>query len=157
MSKPIAFILVGLPASGKSTWIGEVDRENAVVLSTDDYIEARAAEDGTTYNGAFLSYIKAAHAALESDFRAAISAQKTIYWDQMNHTVAKRKKILTMLPPNYIRIAIVFKTPEKDEWERRLFSRAGKTIPAAVLSAKVEYPTYKEGFHLICDKEDLDD
>jgi predicted kinase len=51
--------------------------------------------------------------------------------------------------PNYYAIAIVFKTPEKAELERRLANRPGKIIPTNVVEGMVrrwQDPTEEEGF-----------
>jgi len=37
--------------------------------------------------------------------------------------------------PGYYKIAVVFATPEKEEWQRRISSRPGKMIPEGVLKA----------------------
>jgi gluconate kinase len=51
--------------------------------------------------------------------------------------------------PNYEHIAVVFKTPEKEELARRLASRPGKNIPEHVMRSMIEnfdVPTEDEGF-----------
>jgi gluconate kinase len=51
--------------------------------------------------------------------------------------------------PDYEHIAVVFKTPEKEELDRRLASRPGKNIPAHVMRSMIEHfemPSEEEGF-----------
>ena len=57
---PLLFMLAGIPTSGKSTYISKLLRDfpDAVVISTDDYIEAVARETGKTYNEVFNDNIK---------------------------------------------------------------------------------------------------
>jgi len=56
--EPVLWMLVGVPGSGKSTWIEETELDegqgqDTVILSTDDYIEHIASIRGTTYNEVF--------------------------------------------------------------------------------------------------------
>lgn len=54
-----SYILVGIPASGKSTWVKSF-KGTAIILSTDNYIEAFAQVQGKTYSEVFDSTIKEA-------------------------------------------------------------------------------------------------
>jgi gluconate kinase len=50
---------------------------------------------------------------------------------------------------DYEHIAVVFKTPERDELDARLASRPGKNIPQEVVSSMIstfELPTKEEGY-----------
>jgi predicted kinase len=51
--------------------------------------------------------------------------------------------------PDYHHIAVVFKTPPREELDRRLANRPGKEIPKHVLASMIknfEIPTEEEGF-----------
>jgi len=51
--------------------------------------------------------------------------------------------------PDYYAIAVVFRTPDAEELQRRLDSRPGKTIPPEVIADMIdnfEMPTEQEGF-----------
>ena len=66
--------------------------------------------------------------------------------DRTNTGLKSRKAKLAMAP-GYHKIAVVFATPEKEEWQRRLDSRPGKAIPDAVLKAMakgLQLPTEDE-------------
>lgn len=151
-TQPTIYVLVGLPASGKSTWIREnMDPQNFVIVSSDDEIDKHAKSKGLTYSDVFDSYIKTATKIMNETFRVAISERKSIIWDQTNMTIKKRKNILSQVPRNYGKIAVVFRIDD-DELDRRLLKRAqdeGKHIPQHVIQSMAksfEMPTTEEGF-----------
>lgn len=148
------YILMGVPGSGKSTWIkdGVYDRSNVVVASTDNFIEAEAARQCLTYSEVFTDNMKKAVAYMAKTVVDAVRNEYDIIWDQTSTTVASRLKKFRMLPASYEVIGIVFKTPDKEELERRLLSRPGKTIPGHVIRSMIagwEEPTEAEGFSKI--------
>jgi len=50
--------LVGVPASGKSTWVENQDwAKDYVIVSTDDFVEKYAADQGKTYNEVFKEFM----------------------------------------------------------------------------------------------------
>ena len=154
MSKPTLWMLVGVPGSGKSTWIDyQLDhrdaQENVTVASTDDYIELVASSQHKTYNEVFKDVIKDAEKVMYQGVRFATENNMDIIWDQTNLTRKSRAKKLIMIPDRYEKIAIVFPTPDEDELQRRLASRPGKTIPEHILGGMIEmleYPKKDEGF-----------
>jgi predicted kinase len=132
---PKLYMLIGVPASGKSTWIAGQDwTRDCVLVSTDKLIDIEAARQGKTYNEVFKDYIDTATKLMNDDVRAAVEAGKDIIWDQTN-TGRKSRKAKLAMAPGYHKIAVVFATPEDSEWQRRLVSRPGKAIPDAVLKA----------------------
>ena len=71
-----------------------------------------------------------------------------VIWDQTSTTIRSRAKKFKLMP-DYEVIAVVFKTPEAKEHERRLASRPGKNIPPHVMKNMIENyepPTEEEGF-----------
>jgi predicted kinase len=147
----ILYIMVGVPGSGKSTWIQRQDLTSAAVISTDNYIEARAQARGLTYSDVFESEIQAANQNLDQELAQAISLNQTIYWDQTNISVKSRAKKLASVPGHYRRIAVYFDTPQ-EVVQQRLLDRAaatGKLIPASVvrrMTQQLTLPTISEGF-----------
>jgi predicted kinase len=144
-------MLIGVPASGKSTW-----RENyqgdAVVISTDDLIEGWAAAHNTTYNDAFKDNIALATKVANERAVAAFTAGKDVIWDQTNITKKSRKSKLAMVPEHYRKTAVFFATPPEEEWQRRLNSRPGKSIPNNILmgmASSLEMPDQDEGWDTI--------
>ena len=146
---PTAYILVGVPAAGKSTWIkNQKWARDCVLASTDDYIEDVAAGLGKTYNEVFEKHMPDAMTYMVDVVLAACEEGKDIIWDQTSVSVKSRKKKFNMLP-GYTMIAVVFPTPPEEEWNARLASRPGKSIPSHVLksmSESFEMPTTEEGF-----------
>lgn len=151
MATPTLIMLVGLPCSGKSTEVQYLQRcFDAVVLSTDDFIEARAKQLKTTYNKIFDATIGEATFDMEKRLQEAVSQRKSIIWDQTNLTPASRKKKLAQVPNDYYPMAYVFNT-EFEEILNRNEERGkkGKLIPYDVLQKmKKQYkvPSKEEGF-----------
>jgi len=144
------YVLVGVPGSGKTTWIGHqsFDWDNTVVISTDRYVEQYDIAMNKTYSDVFKEYMpiavdKMAQAAVE-----AFKANKIVVWDQTSTSVSARAKKLRMAPAHYTKIAVVFETPSKDIHDKFL-NRPGKEIPTEVIQDMVSnfvYPTLDEGF-----------
>ena len=146
---PTVYVLVGVPGSGKSTWIRNQDwSQDCAIVSTDNHVENYAKAAGKTYNQVFNDYMPTAVQLMAEDVVKAREAGKDIIWDQTSTTVASRKKKFNMLP-NYHAVAVVFPTPEPEELERRLASREGKSIPWNVMQGMIsglKLPTLEEGF-----------
>lgn len=148
---PKLWMLIGVPGSGKSTWLRRQNLD-AVVISTDDIIEREAAQQGKTYSEVFDSAIKKATSEMNAALRQAIKDQQDIIWDQTNISAKSRSGKLAQFPKNYEKIAVFFPTPDAEELSKRLAGRAGKTIPAFVvksMAANLEPPSSKEGFDQI--------
>jgi predicted kinase len=146
---PRCYQLVGVPASGKSTWIKSQDwAGDCVVVSTDEFVEEYAREVGSTYSEVFDKYMSTAVTLMADKVIRAREAGKDIIWDQTSTGVKARARKFNMLP-DYEHIAVVFKTPEKEELARRLASRPGKNIPDHVMRSMIEHfesPSEEEGF-----------
>ena len=147
MSK--VYVLVGVPGSGKSTWIKNQDWAlGLTIVSTDAFVEDYARAQGKTYNEVFKEYMPTAIDLMIEQVVFAREHGHTVIWDQTSTTVKSRKKKFNMLP-DYEHIAVVFKTPEHKELMRRLMSRPGKDIPDHVIYSMIgswEDPTEEEGF-----------
>lgn len=146
---PKLYMLVGVPGSGKSTWVyNQLWATNCRIVSTDKYVEEYAKWHGKTYNDVFQEYMPKAIDLMVAEVEHARSQGTDIIWDQTSTTVRTRQKKFAMLP-NYDAIAIVFRTPDPEEHARRLASRPGKIIPPEVVEdmiMKFEMPTEEEGF-----------
>lgn len=146
---PKCYQLIGVPGAGKSTWIKNQDwAKDCVVVSTDAWVEREAERVGKTYNEVFKDYMPKAVFLMANQVENAREKNLDIIWDQTSVSVASRKKKFKMLP-DYEHIAVVFKTPEKDELTRRLASRPGKNIPDEVMQSMIDtfvVPTEDEGF-----------
>jgi predicted kinase len=141
--------LIGVPGAGKSSWITNQDwAKDIPVVSTDNFVEAYAKEQGKTYNEVFKDYMPTAVKLMANQALICQANGLDVIWDQTSTTVASRKRKFNTLP-KYEHIAIVFKTPDADELARRLASRPGKNIPDHVMRSMIDgfvMPTEDEGF-----------
>lgn len=159
MARPTLHMLIGVPCSGKSTWVDKVVQgPNVYVASTDNLIETHAQLHGKTYSEVFKDAIKDAEKAMYTAVQQAVKDDMSIVWDQTNLNRKARAKKLIMIPDHYIKIAVVFEIP-KDLWQR-LEDRnntTGKFIPEGVVQHMInsaEFPLHDEGFdHIINAKE----
>lgn len=152
--------MVGLPASGKSTARAKAAAEGASVnsyqYSTDDKIDAYAAEVGLNYSDVFTDYVKTATQIADQEVADAIGQGRNILWDQTNMTAKKRRKIMNRFPKEYRRDCICILPPftqeQEDELQRRLENRSGKDIPDFVMKSmrnSFDLPSVNEGFNRV--------
>ena len=141
--------LIGVPGSGKSTWIKSQDwAKDLPVISTDNFVEAHAQKVGKTYSEVFDEYMPIAVKLMANQALICQANKLDCIWDQTSTTIASRKRKFNTLP-GYDHIAVVFATPEKEELARRLASRPGKNIPDNVMRSMIDgfvMPTEDEGF-----------
>ena len=148
---PTCYQLVGVPGSGKSTWIkDQIWALGLTIVSTDAFVEDYARAQGKTYSEVFTDYMPTAVNLMAEQVVRARELGHTVIWDQTSTTIASRAKKFRMLP-DYNHIAVVFRTPEHTELMRRLMSRweSGKIIPEHVIASMIaswEEPTEEEGF-----------
>jgi predicted kinase len=146
---PKCYQLIGVPGSGKSTWVANQDWTiPCAVISTDKWVEIYAREVGKTYSQVFTDFMPTAVDCMAKEVVNARQMGRDIIWDQTSTTVKSRARKFAMLP-DYYHIAVVFRTPEHKELVRRLMSRPGKEIPDHVIASMIsgwEEPTEDEGF-----------
>jgi predicted kinase len=147
----VCTFLVGAPAAGKSTWLRNQEwTDDTYVVSTDNIIEEIASGYGLTYNEAFKDVIAFAEKVMWRELEWAARDGALIYIDRTNMSAKSRKRFIDFLKPyGYEFNAVVFPNPDPVEWERRLNSRPGKTIPENVIRSMVSsfrMPTCEEGF-----------
>ena len=146
---PKCYQLIGVPGAGKSTWIKNQDwAKDIPVVSTDNFVEAYAKEQGKTYNEVFKDYMPIAVKLMANQALICQANGLDVIWDQTSTSVVSRKKKFNTLP-KYEHIAVVFPTPDAAELDKRLASRPGKNIPPKVMESMIanfEMPTEDEGF-----------
>lgn len=152
-TNPKFIMLVGVPASGKSTWRANYAKTHPgfVQLSSDDLLEEIAKIQGKTYSDVFADHYGSCISEMEKQFRAAIHNKQSIIWDQTNLTVKTRAKKTSQLPKEYFKMAVYFECSD-DILEFRLGNRPGKNIPANVMTSmksQYERPTCEEGFNIV--------
>jgi predicted kinase len=146
---PKCYQLIGIPGSGKSTWVHDQEWfDKCSYISTDTWVELEAKKLNKTYSDIFTEYMPTAVHIMTEHVKLARDVGQDIIWDQTSTTIASRKKKFNMLP-DYEHIAVVFRIPEANELMRRLASRPGKNIPLDVIELMVanwEDPSKEEGF-----------
>jgi predicted kinase len=149
---PELIMLVGLPGTGKSTWVkshGYFDKQDWMVLSTDNFIESYIIGTNHTYSAVFPSLIRLAEKNLMEGLDYACRARMNIVWDQTNLSAATRAKKLKQIPLCYKKTARVFPVPSNHSEWLNSEERKGKVIPQTVIDsmhAVFEQPTIYEGF-----------
>ncbi len=165
MSQPVCTVMVGLPATGKSTLVifqellYEKIEQPLFVYSTDTILERIADQLGKTYNDVFEKHIKSATAEADIDLAYAIKERQDIIWDQTNLSVKKRAKIINRMRQAGYQVRCECVVPPEaghisdlKDLKHRLEGRPGKTIPQHVMSSMWEsyvLPTKSEGFDVI--------
>lgn len=165
-----AVILVGLPCTGKSTYIERAKKaleeagHEVAVISSDNHVDRLAAERGQTYSEAFKDVADQAMKAMEADVKDAIATGKFILWDQTNLTVKSRApKIKRLTDAGYTVHARVCELPEeiRAKLQAKRALHTGKDIPGFVIASmrkSYEAPMHEEGFeniiHNVFDHDD---
>ena len=144
-------VLIGLPASGKSTYFEKLKAEypKFVHWSRDVVVEIFAKTNGVSYNEAYVKYSKDIDESFKT-MSATIRNNKpnVVISDKTNLYSHVRDREFIFFKDNKYHITYIFFEPpvsesDVDEWERRLNSRAGKVIPSFVLGdMRLNYISY---------------
>ena len=146
---PKLYMMVGVPGSGKSTWISQHNSAGTMVASSDAYIDHIAKKENKTYSDVFKDHVKAANAYALQVARKAFELNLDLIWDQTNINPKSRRPKLDMVPDHYEKIAVFFPTPPEDELQKRLAGRTGKHIPNNIMTGMISSlvtPSTDEGF-----------
>ena len=146
------YVLIGVPGSGKSTWVNNQTLvEEYTYVSTDFWVEQFAKAANTSYTEIFEKVMPDAIEQMLEQVRLSRNYNSNIVWDQTSTTIASRKKKFKMLP-DYEHVAVVFPTPDRAELDRRLANRPGKVVPVEVVDSMIagfQMPTLAEGYKQI--------
>lgn len=155
MTDKIFVMLCGVPTSGKSTYIeNNPDYSLLPVASSDYYIEAFARAMKSTYSNVFRDAISLADKFFMDQIASHIERGESFIVDRTNLTPKARRRIIDMIPSDYIKIAVNFTTPTDDVFKSRNLVRneQGKYIPFGVFKTMAENyvpATTNEGFDKI--------
>lgn len=148
--------MVGLPASGKSTFIVEMCKidPDVFVYSTDSILERVAKQLGKTYDDVFEKHIKFAKEGMDVLLAEAIKSGKDVVFDQTNLGVKKRRGIVQRMKKAGYKVNVIsFDVPKTEveilDWNLRLHNRKGKTIPENIIQNMIRSyaePSLDEGF-----------
>lgn len=129
-------ILVGLPASGKSTWVESFNNEFAwwedyhYIVSRDSLIMQLG--KGSNYNEKWETVDQnLVNKKLENDFRHVAKSNSSVIVDMTHMSKKSRRRSLSHFGADYKKKAVVFLT-DLEEIKLRNEGRSGKIIPEEV-------------------------
>ena len=95
--------LVGVPGSGKSTWIkNQPWAKDLPVVSTDHFVEEEAKRQGKTYSEVFEEYMPIAVKLMANQALICQANKLDFIWDQTSTTVTTRaRKFNTLMSSQY--------------------------------------------------------
>ena len=146
------FILIGVPMSGKSTWVRENHPDTKVISRDDIVLEVHQSND---YNRAFKEVNhKEVDKILNDRLSTASKLNENVIIDMTNMTSKRRISTLRYFT-NFYKEAVVFPVLSNDEYERRNKIRTvneNKSIPMGIIKSMLDSyqePTGDEGFDKI--------
>ncbi len=146
------YILVGVPCSGKSTWIKDnINEKDFFIASSDRILESISDTENISYEEAFKKYYDFANKLFWQSLENAIKYDFSIVIDRTNLSKKTRKRLLNLIPKNYKKICVFFDVPE-DIINQRLEKRNAeghKIISQNVIKNMKKYftkPDLNEGF-----------
>ena len=125
--KPTITFLIGPPASGKSTWVQQ-NAKNSIIISRDDIVDKLRKPLGISYRDTFKdnNFQSEVNQKLKEHINNTLNSGKDIIVDMTNMSKKSRSNILSKVPENYTKNAIVFKGT-RDELIKRLNKRKEET------------------------------
>jgi predicted kinase len=157
--KSTAIMLIGLPCSGKTTFVRE-HFPNIRSVSSDDRLEEIAKRYGMTYTEAFEKYSFDAQRLFKADFIQAIAKHDSFVIDRTNLLSSNRKNLLSKIPSGkFLKMGIVFSpaSPENLEVIFKKREQEGKIIPDQIykkMTEIFEQPSLDEGFDVLYSSEE---
>jgi predicted kinase len=153
INKPFVILLVGVPLSGKSTWIRNNHPTTKVVSRDELVMEVYGSDD---YSKAFKEVDqKEVDRLLDLRLKEVNTNKENVIVDMTNMVVSRRVKTLKYFSDEYHKEVIVFPVLETNEYERRNKERnvnENKWIPPFVITSMLnsyQEPTLDEGFDKI--------
>lgn len=108
--RPSAYVLVGLPGSGKSTWALKHPRQ-LPIASTDHFIEDYAARKNLSYAQAFQEFYPTSCRLMKDRVDQFIREKQSFIWDQINLNKKERQGIYDLLHPTHDVVFVCVMTP----------------------------------------------
>jgi predicted kinase len=144
---------VGVPMSGKSTWVGENISDETVISRDRILMDVYGSDD---YNEAFNNVDQGkVDKKLLKTINDSVRNKDNVVIDMTNISTKTRRRNLSYFTKDYTKIAIVFPILPNDEYNRRNDYRKineNKSIPFGVLRNMIQsfsIPTMDEGFDKI--------
>lgn len=153
LKEPFVVILVGVPLTGKSTFIRE-NFEGTDVISRDEIV--MEVSESRNYSEAWKKVDqKKVDRLLIQRLNESNKEKRNVIIDMTNLTVKSRVSKLNLFSKDYFKVAVIFPVLSNEEFERRNEERKineNKFIPIFVIKNMInsyEVPTSKEGFDKI--------
>tara|TARA_R100000951_G_scaffold41458_1_gene35002 strand:- start:3574 stop:4089 length:516 start_codon:yes stop_codon:yes gene_type:complete len=152
---PKCYMMVGLPYSGKSTFVKNTDlfkKDDFVSISADQYIHKMAESVQKSYLEAFPHVFNAANQFASEALEQAALQGLNIVIDQHNVNAYSRESKLKLLLSDYEKIAVVMPTLSDEELKQRYQDRCEQRVPKSVYSTLSDLyttPAFSEGFDRI--------
>lgn len=126
-NNPTITFLIGPPASGKSTW-GSNNAGGCIIISRDNIVDEIRKGTGMSYADTFKNneFQNKVNKILNDHINNTIKSGKDIVVDMTNMSKKSRNKILSKIPKNYTKNAVVFNV-SRDELIQRLKKREDET------------------------------
>lgn len=142
----IFYMMIGLPASGKSTIAKKyAEKENAIIISTDQLREELLGDEASQENNELI--FKEAEKRIKSNLENEVN----VIFDATNISYKRRMDWLNKLKKyNAYTVAIMVATPYEECLERNL--KRDRKVPEEVITNMYHnfyVPQYYEGFHKI--------
>lgn len=125
--KPTITFLIGPPASGKSTWVQQ-NAGDSIIISRDDIVDELRKPLGISYGDTFKDkdFQSEVNQKLKEHINNTLNSGEDIVVDMTNMNKKSRSNILSKVPENYTKNAVVFKV-NRDELIKRLNKRKEET------------------------------
>lgn len=153
LKEPFVIVLVGVPLTGKSTFIRE-NFEGTDVISRDEIV--MEISESRNYSDAWKKVDqKKVDRLLIQRLNECNKEKRNVIIDMTNLTVKSRVSKLNLFSKDYFKVAVIFPVLSNEEFERRNEERKineNKFIPIFVVKNMInsyEVPTSKEGFNKI--------
>ena len=136
--KPTAYMLIGPPGCGKSTWAHKHAHLWHTHASSDKYIDLIASKEGKSYGEVFKTAIDPATKMFNIELHDAIETRRNIVIDRTNTAPKARRQILADLKEaGYTTVAVVFDV-SAEVCLARQDKRVGKPIPRNVFDSMMK-------------------
>jgi predicted kinase len=145
-TRPVCYMFVGAPCTGKSTHYEE-EFSYLPRASSDEFIMLYAKLLGRQYDEVFKEYAPTAMIMLNKQIANLIANRESFVWDQTNMTVKGRASKLRLLK-DYRVVAVIFE--RNREVHRRWYeARTDKFVSWNIIESMLntyQRPTMEEGF-----------
>lgn len=142
--------LIGPPASGKSTWTSKYGKDS-IVISRDDIVDRLRQGTNMSYSDTFRNneFQKKVNIELQNHISNTLNSNKNIIVDMTNMSKKSRTAILSRVPKEYTKNAVVFNVDREELIKRlkKIEMETGKKVGIDIVDNMInsfEMPDYNE-------------